>query len=604
MRRPLRITLSTALCLAVVWLVWLSVTNGLATDSGQAEVGAVVDPYASPLLADYKSFRDASMAADLESIAAVAESADGFLKLRAALTLARAPELSPPVRLQYYRLAEPLRIEEPLARSENRAFYLEYAATAEAAGAIDEALALYARALPEEKAVSALARLDDNPYTLANRYFRAGLHRQALEALGDLQAPSIEAPSHQSLGNHDLALDAFERWLAEQPDNLDARYGRAWSHFYLGDLARARELFEALPGESALYGRALIARREGDLDGAVALLRQSGEPSRLWLASGWLEAENRLADAVPVYLQLAETSSVYADDAAYRALVLAERLGDQESAGRARALLPAGSFFALKLGEPVPTPDRDELPVVEPPQVALAWELARVNDLEAAQGELIFALREAQDEALIVALAEALQLLGEFRQSQRAAQRLVDGGSREMRTWRAAYPRAFPDIVAAQSQAHGVAPELVWAVMRQESAFYPAAVSTSNAKGLMQVIPSTWDWLAELQNEEPGDPFEPEDNIRYGTYYLSWLLDYHSDDPELVIPSYNRGQGYIRRLFESDYVAGDKDDFFREIDALETREYLQRVSVNLEIYRALYGQQELAGTPSTDQALP
>jgi soluble lytic murein transglycosylase-like protein len=79
------------------------------------------------------------------------------------------------------------------------------------------------------------------------------------------------------------------------------------------------------------------------------------------------------------------------------------------------------------------------------------------------------------------------------------------------------------------------------------------------------------------------------------------LMEYHNGDAELAIPSYNRGQGYIRRLFESTYVNGDKDEFFREIDALETREYLQRVTVNLETYRALYEGDPLALESTTTE---
>jgi soluble lytic murein transglycosylase len=104
----------------------------------------------------------------------------------------------------------------------------------------------------------------------------------------------------------------------------------------------------------------------------------------------------------------------------------------------------------------------------------------------------------------------------------------------------------------------------------------------------MQVIPSTWDWLAELQRETPGNPYDVATNVRYGSFYLRWLMNYLDGDLELVIASYNRGQGYIRRLFESDAVALDKDELYREIDALETREYLQRVMVNYEVYRELY----------------
>ena len=88
--------------------------------------------------------------------------------------------------------------------------------------------------------------------------------------------------------------------------------------------------------------------------------------------------------------------------------------------------------------------------------------------------------------------------------------------------------------------------------------------------------------------KSPGDPFDVETNIRYGSFYLRWLLNYLDDDEELVIVSYNRGQGYIKRLFEGSVVQGNKDELYREIDALEAREYLQSVTVNYEIYKALY----------------
>ena len=105
------------------------------------------------------------------------------------------------------------------------------------------------------------------------------------------------------------------------------------------------------------------------------------------------------------------------------------------------------------------------------------------------------------------------------------------------------------------------------------------------------MVPSTWNWLAELQKETPGDPFNVATNIRYGTFYVQWLLNYLQQDLELVMVSYNRGQGYIKRLFESSFVAGNKDDLYREIDTLEAREYLQSVMVNYQIYKYLYPQQ-------------
>ena len=218
-----------------------------------------------------------------------------------------------------------------------------------------------------------------------------------------------------------------------------------------------------------------------------------------------------------------------------------------------------------------------------------------MNDADAAVGELLFALREAPDEATTVAIAETLQAYGEFRQSQRAATAWLREGSENVRTWRVAYPRAYPEIVEAEARHWEVEPALVWAIMRQESAFYARAVSSSNAQGLMQVIPSTWTWLAELLKENPGDPFDPAANIRYGTFYIRWLLNYKQGDIELAVTSYNGGQGYIRRVFNAAPINGNKDEFYRFIDRNETRDYLQKVMLHYVIYRTLYdGPQQLA----------
>ena len=548
---------------------------------------AALDPYDDPLLVDYKSYRDALLQGDTASLEALAQQGS-YASYRAALSLARDVTLEPATRTHYYRRVFALRTDDPLDKLDKRALLLEYAATAEAAGLDAEALETYAAALPDPVATAGVKRLQTDPYRLANTFLKARRFRDALAALGNLTAPSVEAPAYRALGNYEQALDAYQRWLVEQPGNEDARYGEAWMNYYLGNLSAAEALFADLPGTSALKGRALVARQRGDTDLAVALLAQTGEPVNLWLATGFLEAADRYRDALDVYLNLAQSDSVYADDAAYRAYVLADRLSKADLAEEAEALVPAGSFFGLKLGKTLQVPGVSVLERVTPPAADVANALARINDLDGAQGELLFALRDAVDVPTRVALAESLQLLGEFRQSQRAGVDLLKAGVDDRRVWELAYPRAYPEAVSDEALRNGLEPALVWAIMRQESAFFPKALSSSNAQGLMQVIPSTWDWLAELQRETPGEPFDIATNVRYGSFYLRWLLNYLGGDPELVIASYNRGQGYIKRLYEGSVVAANKDELYREIDALETREYLQRVSENYEVYKALY----------------
>ena len=595
---------------------------------------AVYDPYNIPPLRPYGAFRRAVASGDLVTLQQLADEGDGYLAYRAALEVARWATVDATTRLAYYQRALALRVDDPLARAERVSLDLEVADAAVAAGATDVAVSHYSDALPATRAADGLRSIEHDPYRLANAFLRARMYRSALDALDGLSAPSIEAPSHRALGEYDQALRSYQAWLDQQPDSTEARFGRAWTLFYLGRTSEAGAAFGALAGEDALYGRALVANRQGDVDTAVALLARTHDADWLWLATGLLEARDRFAEAVPLYLRIARGGTVLADDAAYRAYVLAERLGDDVTAATAKALVPDDSFFALKLGRSldVPRPSAD-LPepaagrsgdgaaprpvALDLPPLQLARALVSVHDRDAAVGELVFALRDVSarleggaparpelatagtgnvtvaaaptPDASVVAIGQMLQSMGEFRHSVQAARDLIASGSRDLRVWRLAYPRAFDETVVQDAKASGVPAELVWSVMRQESAFSPIAVSRSNAQGLMQVVPSTWNWLAELQGDAtPADPFDPEANIRYGTFYLGWLLRYFDGDSELAIAAYNRGQGYIRRLDQSAYVAGDRNELYREIDALETREYLQKVAVNLATYRALY----------------
>lgn len=521
-------------------------------------------------------------------VAALAELAQGddVAAYRAALDLTGL-EVAPELRLAALERVLELRLDDPLARRETTELQLLRGEAAERAGRPDTAVEAYREALPDPRAAEALRRLIDDPYRLSNALLQARRYRDALDALGELTAPSIEAPALRALDRHEEALAAYRRWLEQVPGDLDARYGVAWSHWYLGDLAAAEAAFAELPGESALYGRALIANRRGEVDEAVRLLRATGTASRLWLATSLLERERRWSEAADLYLELATGGSAYADDAAWRARTLAERLGDEDRERRAEALLPGDGYFALRLGAAPPLPRRDDLEAAAPEALATAAWLAEADDPEGARLVLAFALREAEEEAEIVALGEALTALGEYREPQRRAAALVAGGSEQLRTWRLAYPRAWPQQVGRAAEEENVPAELVWAVMRRESAFYPEAISRSGAQGLMQVMPSTWDWLAELLNEAPADPFDAHANVRYGVHYLGWLQDYFGGDLQLAVASYNRGQGYVRRLYESDEVRRDLDELMRSIDALETREYLQAVWSSFRTYQEL-----------------
>ncbi len=627
---PRRLVLVSLVVAAGLLLAGLALPGPRSRGGG--ELAAIYDPYAASLLQPYGSFRDALRSGDALELQKLAGGSDGYLAYRASLELARWKTIDAATRLAYYRRALALRIHDPLARDETHALYLEAGRTAEAAGAAAVAVDYYTKALPLDAAEAGLKRLLPDRHRLARLLLDARQYQRALDALGGEPDAEVTARAQYDLENYDQALPAYRSWYAQQPGNAEARLGLAWTLFQLGRYADADALFRASGGASAVYGRALIANKQGDVDTAVKLLVSTGRADDMWLATGLLEGKARYSDAIPIYLRIARAGSSYADDAAYRAYVLASRLGMSATAEEARRLVPNDSFFALKLGRPldVPAPAPAAIPAgrvasvaapaapaspgTGPTGAATSLELARalvaVHDPSAAVGELLFSLRRlggttdaptppapAQDGA-VVQVAQMLQSLGEYRQSVYAATTLIRQGSRALDVWRLAYPTAWEPTVVRLARSAGVSPVVVWAVMRKESAFSPVAVSRSDAMGLMQVTPPTWDWLGQLQGDAPpADPFDAQANIRYGTYYLGYLLHQFSGSLELAVSSYNRGQGYIGRLLASPDVHGNMNDLYRAIDSYETREYMQAVLLNVAVYETLYPSRFADPTP-------
>lgn len=588
---------------------------------GSERLAALYDPYAAAPLRPYRAFQDAVRSGDALELQKLADGSDGYLAYRASLELARWQTIDAATRLVYYRRVLKLRIHDPLARKETHTLYLAVARTAEQAGDETAAVTYYRDALPLKGAVEALKRLVPDRRALAKDFFHARLYQDALDVLKGVSDPEAKAQLELYLGNYDKALPLYRAAAAEKPHDAAVQGGLAWTLFNLKRYDAADSIFRQLSGANALYGRALIANKKGDVSRAVTLLEQTKRADYLWQATGLLEGKDRYAQAIPIYLELARGGTSYADDAAYRAYVLARRLGMSATAKEAESLVPPNSFFALKLGErlDVPRPAKSAIaggrasgpvavadPVTgsDPPaprSVDVARALVAVHDPSAAVGELLFELRALggttdakrpptqQQAPRVVAIAQTLQSLGEYRQSVYAATELIAEGSRSLAVWRLAYPTAYAPTVDRQARAAGVSPALVWSVMRKESAFSPVAVSLSDAAGLMQVTPPTWDWLGQLQGDaKPASPFDARANIRYGTYYLGFLSRQFHGNLELAVSSYNRGQGYIGRLFQSSAVHGNMNDLYRDIDSYETREYMQAVMVNLATYEALY----------------
>jgi len=99
------------------------------------------------------------------------------------------------------------------------------------------------------------------------------------------------------------------------------------------------------------------------------------------------------------------------------------------------------------------------------------------------------------------------------------------------------------------SEKYGVDGALIQAVIETESMYRPHAVSKIGALGLMQVRPSTGEWIAKKMNLPAGDLFDPAYNVQVGTAYLAYLLNRFDGNPYLAVAAYNFGpNGLARRI--------------------------------------------------------
>jgi soluble lytic murein transglycosylase-like protein len=115
----------------------------------------------------------------------------------------------------------------------------------------------------------------------------------------------------------------------------------------------------------------------------------------------------------------------------------------------------------------------------------------------------------------------------------------------------AAAPTATPgrvsgsDIAAVAAQ-NGVSSSLAQAIAWQESGFNNGAVSSANARGVMQIMPGTWSWINQSLTTRRLDPNSAIDNVHAGALYLRQLLRDTGGDPAAAAAAYYQGLGSVR----------------------------------------------------------
>jgi soluble lytic murein transglycosylase len=420
----------------------------------------------------------------------------------------------------------------------------------------------------------------------------------------------------------DARYPEAERLLAELERELprhrladDARLYRAQAQREMGVEARFSELLDSMPddypaGDMTLDGVFLLAlsrMEKNDWAGAGTVLRravqlaggndaqrgleQSGR-ERYFQARALIETGEEERGLVEYEALIAELPLSYYMLHAYSRL--AERNPDRAGRALQAALAQAGvSSFSI-----------EQRPEFEQPGFLRALDLFRQSDIDAARRELELMDVLGSDTApgVLWGISLLYARSGSARLSHAVPrwqlhdwlERWPAGSWRQ--AWELSFPRPHVDAVRVEAKRQGIEPELIYAIMREESAFDPEAVSPANAYGLMQVIAPT----ARRFGKEAGVPYDrralttPAVSIAIGSRVLANYQSYFPGDPLLAIPGYNAGPGRPKR-WAKDFPGVDFDVWVELIPYRETRRYTKRVLSSRAAYAFLYYQ-----TPGSD----
>jgi peptidoglycan lytic transglycosylase len=153
-----------------------------------------------------------------------------------------------------------------------------------------------------------------------------------------------------------------------------------------------------------------------------------------------------------------------------------------------------------------------------------------------------------------------------------------------------ALPLRHEDIIRQQAAEKDLDPSLIAGVIYVESHFRDQT-SHAGAKGLMQLLPSTADYIARKSGGtkfQHGDLATPQINIAYGSWYLRYLLNHYGGSVVLTLAAYNAGLTKVDAWWRAARAAGQEFDVARHIPFPETRDYVQRVLSAREKYRRQY----------------
>ncbi len=159
-----------------------------------------------------------------------------------------------------------------------------------------------------------------------------------------------------------------------------------------------------------------------------------------------------------------------------------------------------------------------------------------------------------------------------------------------MSYWQLVFPRPYWSQLESDSRANGLDPHLVAALIRQESEFNPLAVSRMNAYGLMQLLPSVGKSLAKkdgFRYFKTSQLLDPSINLQLGIQDLRKSIDRYNGQVEYALAAYNAGDSPVHQWMSTNNYK-DIAEWVESIPYTETRDYVEGILRNRELYREVY----------------
>ena len=376
----------------------------------------------------------------------------------------------------------------------------------------------------------------------------------------------------------------------------------------LGRLADAARIYELLPSrckthfraDDALYQLGQLYLKQGDAAKGMEYLVRLGRefPESRFRSQAYYKCATHPATGSDAELSRLYYTAAAQDGIgfyyAHRALARLQEAVKQESGavvnlrvdGANPVLLPFDGFL-------------EELPSL-PPDLTRDPAYQRLNyfgkhGMEESEWEAVSLLQDMEQhgdqEARFRAISEAGLAHTALQFAMHTGWGVDASGKRSTARLRLEYPRAYWTEVQAIAKETGLDPYFILSIARQESTFRPNLTSRSGASGVMQLMPATAKWLAEvdpnIEKLHVANLESPVNSLRLGAWYLHRMVQRSNGNLIDAAASYNGGPGN-RDKWRAQFRNLDLDAFVDAIPIDETRDYVEKVLGNYAAYRSLY----------------